>query len=500
MRRPLRLGGVGHRRARVAERRVHQRHQRVHRRRLPRPRRQQARAAAGQQVAREGGDRRERRGGPRRGAPGRFQVRLRRASGLLRQPPERLQRAARRLGPRRQRQPLREEQLGRQGPGHGQHLARRHRPAVVGHRAGQREVRLEDVEPVGRQLGGIEGGGAAVGAPVGAGGRSVPAAVPAIGRVVGARRARVPGAVRLPPQDPPPVREQPRVAQRLRVGAEQVGVEVHDHRGAVEVGDGAARHPEGGALPLALAVARGRLVLAPARLRVGDAQAPAQIGHGGRRGGLAQHIQPSPTGPPQRREVRPRERQEVVPGGGRPGGRAVRRAPAALPPRHPLAAVGVVQLEHARLREHVGRAQAGRVLGVALHLDGPAVVAGHQQRRGHAGQLEQGGEALRLPRHELGRVVGERQDLLLRPAAAGQAGQGDRGAHDLQEPPAREAVGVGAAGVPVPARQPLEPQHVGRARRVGRRREALRQQPPVLGRLRQLRQAAPIGPAVAGVL
>ena len=35
-------------------------------------------------------------------------------------------------------------------------------------------------------------------------------------------------------------------------------------------------------------------------------------------------------------------------------------------------AVGIVEIQHLRLREHVGRAEAGRMMWVPLYLDGPA--------------------------------------------------------------------------------------------------------------------------------
>jgi len=105
------------------------------------------------------------------------------------------------------------------------------------------------------------------------------------------------------------------------------------------------------------------------------------------------------------------------------------------------AAVRVVEVQYAGLGEYVGGSVAKRVLGVAVDLDGAAVVAGREQRPRHTAELHGGREPLGHPGRRASGPVAERNDRLLGPAAAGQARHGGRGGHDLHETPARYAVG-----------------------------------------------------------
>jgi hypothetical protein len=113
--------------------------------------------------------------------------------------------------------------------------------------------------------------------------------------------------------------------------------------------------------------------------------------------------------------------------------------------RDGLRAVGIVEVQHGRLRLRVGSAQAGRVLRVAFDLGGPPVMA-FDEHGPRVAAVEHGrGEELRPPGHHLlGRLhVGH--DLLFGlHRASGEAGQGERGAHDLHEvAPARGILELG---------------------------------------------------------
>jgi len=71
---------------------------------------------------------------------------------------------------------------------------------------------------------------------------------------------------------------------------------------------------------------------------------------------------------------------------------------------------------------------------VAFDLDRAAVVAGHEEAGGGTGKLERGRIAQRASRDVPFRKVRERDDRLLRPAAAGRhPGERDRGPHQPEE-------------------------------------------------------------------
>ena len=104
--------------------------------------------------------------------------------------------------------------------------------------------------------------------------------------------------------------------------------------------------------------------------------------------------------------------------------------------------IRVVQAQHGCLRVLVGSAVAVGVLGVALHLDRATVVRLDHQRHGRLAGRHRRGVKLRRTVHIVLRHLGERQNLVLRPAATRhpEAGQGKRSRHDLHEVPARNRI------------------------------------------------------------
>ena len=99
------------------------------------------------------------------------------------------------------------------------------------------------------------------------------------------------------------------------------------------------------------------------------------------------------------------------------------------------AAVGVIHIEHRRLREHIGAAAAGGVLFVALNLGGTTVLALDEQTERHAAYVEVGCEEAGLAVGlVLGAVrVGENVLHLLANTTRQAACEGGGGAHDGQE-------------------------------------------------------------------
>ena len=83
------------------------------------------------------------------------------------------------------------------------------------------------------------------------------------------------------------------------------------------------------------------------------------------------------------------------------------------------------------------RAEAGRVLGIALELRRPAHVVFGQERHAEAALRHRGRVEQRPARDDLFRLPDVRDDLLVRlPGAGADAGERERGAHQLQELPA----------------------------------------------------------------
>ncbi len=99
-----------------------------------------------------------------------------------------------------------------------------------------------------------------------------------------------------------------------------------------------------------------------------------------------------------------------------------------------LRPVRVVEAEDVGLPEHVGGPPAHGMIGVPLDLGGPALVALHQHPPRVAVVGHRGREEERPPRHQLLRLLDVGEDLLRGLAGAGgEAGQGERGAHEGEE-------------------------------------------------------------------
>ena len=99
-----------------------------------------------------------------------------------------------------------------------------------------------------------------------------------------------------------------------------------------------------------------------------------------------------------------------------------------------LAAVGIVELENRGLGEGVASAEGGGVLGVALQLGGPSLVAFGQESAGHPVQSGSSSEEQGAAGDDLFRLPDVRHDVLGGLAGAGaEAGEGQRSAHELEE-------------------------------------------------------------------
>ena len=228
----------------------------------------------------------------------------------------------------------------------------------------------------------------------------------------------------LRPADAPAGGEAARVADHLRVGVEEVGVDREDRARLLEPVHGEERPPE----------------------RPGDALVHVSLA-----GGLVD----DETGA---RELRPERRREAEERRGRGGrqeeGEAVspfvrarplrpardERGPArrlAAPP-HGRGAVGVVEVEDRRLHARARRAAARRVQLVALDLRGPPLVAldDESPRAGGAGHRR--GVAAGDARNDLLRSLDVGDDVGLGPAARGER---SRRAEQRDHVPARDRIG-----------------------------------------------------------
>jgi hypothetical protein len=130
-------------------------------------------------------------------------------------------------------------------------------------------------------------------------------------------------------------------------------------------------------------------------------------------------------------------------------------------------AVRVVEVENAGLREDAGRAEARRVLRIALDLDRPSHLVDEQDPRRVAVAGEGGGEGARQAGDDARRRldIGHRLVRRRRRSAAGDAAERQRGAHELQDPAAVEprVVELREGGKLVAQ----EPHQVGLARQLG---------------------------------
>ncbi len=145
---------------------------------------------------------------------------------------------------------------------------------------------------------------------------------------------------------------------------ERVGVEAgHDLRLA-EMGVDAHHGTESEPGALTLVVTGYRLVLVPPHLRVGGEESLTQRSQSGRRGGARKHRHAGA------RETLARKGFEIAP--------VLDVLLAGFTQQQPAAAVGVIELQDLRLGDGAESAETVRVEGVALGLNGAAVVRGHQ--------------------------------------------------------------------------------------------------------------------------
>ena len=273
---------------------------------------------------------------------------------------------------------------GGQGEGEGGDLVRRQGQAVVGEGPGVGRHALDGVEPVHRR-------------PLGP-------------HLAGAR-------------------EVPRVTEAPRPLGEEVGVKREDDLRLGEVVDPVVRPAQSGDRGEGLVVRRRRLPSVPARLGALGEDRPHLVGEGRRGDRTGQDAHPQAA----QRLLGLEERRRLV-DEGPPGADAAK-----VDDR--LRAVGVVEVEHRGLGEDVGRPQARRVVGVALDLRRPAGVALGEHPVAVAALDVGAGEVERLARHDLLRLADVGDDPFERLlGAAGQTGEPQRGAGELEE---------GAAGDPV---------------------------------------------------
>ena len=106
-----------------------------------------------------------------------------------------------------------------------------------------------------------------------------------------------------------------------------------------------------------------------------------------------------------------------------------------------LHAVGIVEVEQRRLREHIGRAEAGRVRRVAFNLGRPSFVALDEQAGRAATERHRGCVEQRPAGNDVLRLAGVGKNLLRRLArAARHPGERERRSHQLQERPTLDRI------------------------------------------------------------
>src|SRR4029077_19275099 len=99
-----------------------------------------------------------------------------------------------------------------------------------------------------------------------------------------------------------------------------------------------------------------------------------------------------------------------------------------------LGAIGIVEIEDRRLREDVGGAEAGGVIGVALDLGWPPHVAFDQNRLRVAAKRNRAREEERATRNDVLGLFDVRNDFFGRLLRAGRdARERERRGHELQE-------------------------------------------------------------------
>lgn len=244
-----------------------------------------------------------------------------------------------------------------------------------------------------------------------------------------------------PGRYPPPRREVAGVAHAARPPAENVGVERNHHVRLGEVVDAFNVLAERPLRALQGVVPPNRLIRMPARQGKERKQVSELRRERRRRDGSGQDPEAGALRCPVLFQLSHHGRRKRVPAA---------RAAEVL---HDLRAVRIVEIENRRLREAVGSAQAGGMLGIALHFDRPAHVALRQQAEAVAAKRHGGGVEQRPARnHFLGRLhIGH--DLLGRlPRAGGQARQGKGRAHQPEEVAAGDRVPLGCGEIELAAR------------------------------------------------
>ena len=211
-------------------------------------------------------------------------------------------------------------------------------------------------------------------------------------------------------------------AQARRVRGDEVGLEAQDDVGLVEAVLRLDRLAEGEDRARARVVAAGRLPAHPLRLREAGEGARHLRGESGRGDAAGEEAQARAPSGLLLVERLPQGGPEVAPG------------PVLPHVEDGLRPVRVVEAQHVGLAEDVRRAQARRVVGVALDLGRPPLVALHEDPARVAIVARGGGEEEGPAQDELLRLPHVRQDLLrglLR--AGGEPGEGERGAHERHE-------------------------------------------------------------------
>ncbi len=230
--------------------------------------------------------------------------------------------------------------------------------------------------------------------------------------------------------DAPPIGKIARVAHVARTRIQEVGVEREDDVRLVDPVVAIEVASEREARACAHLVAPGRLVLVPRRLREVLQDLLDDLVQRRRGDRFGQDAQARALARLLRQDGRPHRAEELGPGAHL----------AAEADR--LRAVGVVERKHRRLREDVRRAQARRMLGVALNLRRSPHVILDEHGAADARERHRGREEERPPRHELLGLPDVRHDPLFRLLGAGaDAGERERRAHQLQELPARDGIG-----------------------------------------------------------
>ncbi len=261
----------------------------------------------------------------------------------------------------------------------------------------------------------------------------------------------------------PPPREGARRGEGAGARDERVGVERDDGVGLREVVPRLDGLPvrEPGARPHG--VAAGGLPLVPAGLRHRREDGAELSGERRRRDRLGQ----DPQAVARERRVDLHARGELV--------REVRPGADLSEAGDRLGAVGVVERQDERLREGVRGPEARRVVGVALDLRRPALVALDEKARGVAAERRGGREEERPARDDLLGLLHVGDDSLARLLDAGrEAREGERGGGELEEAaPADALVPLGS----VPGK--FAPQHLGELGRAGILLEAAPERAPL---------------------